>query len=215
MTDLPPVMAFDTYRTNAELIEAVHRLGYLKDDDLVLDPTYGLGVFWKNWRPENLIASDLDPDKCPADQEPADFTDLPWVDNSFDAVVFDPPYRLNGTPDKWTMPEGSGQVGFDYAYGVHLAMDWKERMELCKAGVRECVRVVKPRGYVLVKCQDQIASGKARWQTIEFAQTAVDLGCRLVDMLHMNTHHRPQPPGRRQIHARRSYSTLLVLKKEK
>ena len=35
------------WATNAEMIEDVARLGYL--DGSVLDVTYGLGTFWKNW----------------------------------------------------------------------------------------------------------------------------------------------------------------------
>lgn len=73
--------------------------------------------------------------------------------------------------------------------------------------------VLKPGGMLLVKCQDQVCSGKVRWQTIEFAGHAVELGSRLVDQLHLPS-YRPQPAGRRQIHARRNYSTLLVLRKD-
>lgn len=52
-----------------------------------------------------------------------------------------------------------------------------------------------------------------RWQTIEFTNHAVGLGSRLVDQLHLPS-YRPQPAGRRQVHARRNYSTLLVLQKD-
>ena len=39
------------------------------------------------------------------------------------------------------------------------------------------------------------------------------LGLELVDVLHVQG-YRKQPPGRRQIHARRDYSTALVFRTE-
>ncbi len=78
----------------------------------------------------------------------------------------------------------------------------------------EAHRVLTPGGYLLLKCQDQVCSGQVRWQTREFADHAEQLGMRLVDALHL-LGHRPQPAGRRQVHARRNYSTLLVLRKNR
>jgi SAM-dependent methyltransferase len=197
------ILAAAPYATNADLIVAVRDLGYLSDDMVILDPTYGLGVFWREWRPVSLYGSDIDPAKC-LDEEAADFTDLPWADGSFDAVVFDPPYKLNGTPTEEV----------DGRYGVHVPATWQERMDLCYRGIDECFRVLKPGGYLLVKAMDQVVSGKKVWQTIEFANRATVNGHRLVDQLHMLTSPRPQPPGRRQVHSRGNYSTLLVFKKE-
>lgn len=200
------VMAISTARNNGELIEECVKLGYLTDDMVTLDPTYGLGRFWTRWRPAALEASDLDPDKSPIGRS-IDFTNLPWSDNEFDAVVFDPPYKLNGTST------GTGGASCDADYGVSQYQSWQDRMRLCIDGITECHRVLKPGGHLLVKCQDQVCSGHVRWQTIEFAGHAVELGSRLVDQLHLPS-YRPQPAGRRQIHARRNYSTLLVLQKD-
>lgn len=94
-TDAPtegPVLAIAKWPTNGHLIADCARLGYLRHDDLVLDPTYGYGTFWKVWRPTNLIACDLDVTKSPIG-DPVDFTALPFAHLGFDAVVFDPPYK--------------------------------------------------------------------------------------------------------------------------
>ena len=96
---------------------------------------------------------------------------------------------------------------------ANACRNMQDRMRLCIDGITECHRVLKPGGHLLVKCQDQVCSGHVRWQTIEFAGHAVELGSRLVDQLHLPS-YRPQPAGRRQIHARRNYSTLLVLRKD-
>lgn len=198
------VYSMDRYPTNAELICAARDLGYLNDDYLILDPTFGLGVFWKAWQPQHFFSSDLDPTKAGSVGEAADFTNLPWEDDSFDAVVFDPPYKLNGTPS-----------GTDERYGVHLPTRWQDRMRLCRDGITECLRVLKPRGFLLVKCMDQVVSGAKVFQTDNFTHHAQSMGAVKVDQLHMQVNPRPQPAGRRQVHSQGNYSTLLVFKKMK
>jgi hypothetical protein len=201
MSIVEPVMAIGTWRNNAELIADCARLGYLNLDGAVLDATYGLGRFWQKVRPALLVASDLDVTRSPIGHS-VDFTALPWGDDTFDDGVFDPPYKLNGT---------GGSHASDDAYGVATAgVRWQDRMQLCRDGITEYVRVIKPGGHLLVKCQDQVCSGQVRWQTHDFTAHAEQLGCRLIDALHLPS-YRAQPEGRSQRHARRNYSTLLVL----
>ena len=202
------VLAVGGYTSNADLIAACFQLGYLAEDRRTLDPTYGLGRFWKTRRPVELVASDLDITRSPVGAS-IDFTALPWPDADFDDVVFDPPYKLNGTS------RGTGPAASDDSYGVAgQATSWQDRHALIRAGIDECARVLRPGGHLLIKCQDQVCSGRVRWQTREFADHAEGLGCVLVDALIL-VGHRQQPPGRRQVHARRNYSTLLVLQKGK
>lgn len=207
LTEVEPVLSFTTARNNAELILQCARLGYLHEDWVTCDPTYGLGKFWTLWKPAELLASDLDESKGPSLFGPVDFTKLPWVSNHFDAVVLDGPYKLNGTST------GKGCAASDAGYGVDGAyVKWQDRHKLIRDGITECVRVLKSGGFLLVKCQDQVCSGQKRWQTREFADHAESLGCRLVDMLHLGG-YRKQPAGRRQLHAQQNYSTMLVLVK--
>lgn len=198
------ILAFGSWKNNAELIASCFDLGYLKDEWLTLDPTYGEGRFWKLRRPWNLIASDINP-KSTREQFVAkiDFTDTRLADAQFDAVVFDPPYKLNGT---------GGSHPSDAGYGVADKLSWQDRHQLIYNGIDECVRVLKSGGYLLIKCQDQVCSGAVKWQTRLFADHAESLGCTLVDMLHLQG-YRKQPEGRRQVHARRNYSTMLVLRR--
>jgi hypothetical protein len=83
-----------------------------------------------------------------------------------------------------------------------------ERHQMIKDGITECARVAKC--YLLVKCMDQISSGKYWSQTQIFTEHAESLGMKLIDVLHVNG-YRSQPKDRRQVHAHRDYSTLLVL----
>jgi len=201
--EAPPVMAIGNWTDNGALIADCARLGYLRPEWRTLDPTYGYGTFWQKWRPDNLVATDLDPAKSQTGDS-VDFTALPWPDRHFDAVVFDPPYKLTGNP--------ADTGGIDERYGVHVYTDWRDRMDLCRRGITECARVLGD-GYLLVKCQDQVCSGKVRWQTIDFTNHAATLGLGLVDRFDFLS-YRPQPAGRRQVHARRNASTLLVFGRE-
>jgi hypothetical protein len=190
------ILAAHPWPSNAELIEACARLGYLRADRLTLDATFGRGVFWKAWRPQRLVTVD----KRTAAMVRADFTRLPFPDDTFEQAVLDGPYKLNGTD------AGEGE-----RYGVDRYATWQERHELIRAGITDCVRVLKPACLLLVKCQDQVCSGAVRWQTDEFTRHADALGCTKVDRLD-RLGHRPQPGGRRQVHAHGRPSSLLVFR---
>jgi len=198
------VRAIGTRRNNAELIADCATLGYLRTADTVLDPTYGRGRFWTNWQPVlPVVKADLHYQHL-AVVKAWDFTALPLDTRSYDAVTFDPPYKLNGTPG------GRGAATSDESYGVHRRATWQERHQLIADGIKECARVAHRT--LLIKCQDQVVSGRKRWQTRLFADHAEDQGFTLVDMLHVQG-YRKQPDGRRQVHSRGDYSTLLVLER--
>lgn len=201
------VLVMGDRRTNAEAIRDCFALGYLRADDLILDATYGLGRFWTLVPDVPIIAADLyvrGEARTGAPIHPWDFTDTGQHDRTYDAVVFDPPYKLNGTST------GKGAASCDESYGVHMPATWRERHDLIRSGITECARI--SRRTLLIKCQDQVCSGRKRWQTREFADHAEAQGFRLADQLHVSG-FRPQPPGRRQVHAQQDYSTLLVLER--
>lgn len=197
-----PVMSINQWPTNGHLMLDCRRLGYLRDEWRILDPTFGYGTFWRQWWPPLLVATDLNPEKSPMHGS-VDFRDLPWVNGYFDAVVFDPPYKLNGNP--------SDTDGADERFGVEEYTRWQDRMDLCRRGIRECARVLGD-GFLLVKCQDQVCSGKMRWQTLDFTATAEECGLGLVDRFDFLS-YRAQPAGRSQKTARHNASQLLVFKR--
>lgn len=69
-----------------------------------------------------------------------DFTALPFKDNSFELVVIDPPHAQDISADSWTCKR----------YGC-LVAGWEEMIH---AGVRECLRVLKPWGTLIFKWSD-------------------------------------------------------------
>jgi hypothetical protein len=190
------VLAAYRWKSNAELIADVARLGYL--DGRVLDATYGeCAVFWKVWRPADFTGHDVKIDGH-------DFTRLPYEPETFDAVVFDPPYKLNGRPDPKV----------DARYGVDVPATPQARIDLIELGVRRLTWLVKPAGHLLVKCMDQVCCGRMWWQTDLVTKWATELGFEKVDRFDLLGKHRPQPmEGRKQKHAHGRPSTLLVFRR--
>jgi len=198
-------MAVGPWRTNGEMIADAAALGYVAEP--VLDVTYGRGRFWTHHRPQRLTGCDVDRAKSPYGHG-VDFTELPFGDGSYSTVVLDPPYKLVGSTSLGEFDERYGLVSPPW----QRAAGTRARCDLVLRGIEECARVLSTGGHLLLKCQDQVNSGKVRWQTIEFSTHAASVGLELVDQMHLLS-HRPQPAGRGQVHARRNYSTLLVLRR--
>jgi hypothetical protein len=196
-----PVPAIGEWPTNGHLIADCARLGLLRPEWPTLDVTYGYGTFWNVWKPDVLVGCDLNPAKSPIGY-PVDYTALPFPDRSHTVVVFDPDYKLTGTP--WNTG------GTDERYGTDKPMRWQDRMANIRAGARECARVADL--MVFVKCQDQVVSSKIRWQTRAVADEVEPFGFGLrarFDFLG----GREQPPGRRQVNPHARSSQLLAFQR--
>jgi hypothetical protein len=206
-----PVLAAHRWPNNAALIRDVARLRYLRKDWVTLDPTYGRGNWWKLWRPDTLICHDL------YNLDGIDFRQLPEPDECFDAIAYDPPYVSVGGRKTTSMP------GMHDAYGLTAAPRTPAELQtMIDDGLKEMMRVLKPGGVCLVKCQDYVSSGKLWIGTHHTLTHALDVGFRCVDRFeHIGT-PRPQPKRKRadgervrQHHARRNLSTLFVLERPK
>ena len=67
----------------------------------------------------------------------ADFRNMPYKDNAFKVVVFDPPHLIHAGTVSWLAKK----------YGV-LPKEWKPYL---KAGFDECMRVLEPNGLLVFK----------------------------------------------------------------
>lgn len=188
--------------TNGVLIATVARLGYLGGPDaVVLDVTYGRGLWWTRYRPARLIAG------------AGDFRLRPEADGSIPVVCFDPPYISTGSRDTSSVDE------FYSRYGLGDLKGWRAVRSLIDAGLAECARVLAPGGHLLVKCMDYVESGRKVWNTFHVAAHAELLGLRLVDRFVHLSGGGPQPATnldgspRQQRHAREVSSMLLVFTK--
>lgn len=74
-----------------------------------------------------------------------DFRKLPFDDNEFDLVIFDPPHLINAGDKSW----------LKIKYGRLPKDDWQSYIN---KGFQECLRVLKPTGTLLFKwSSDQIS----------------------------------------------------------
>lgn len=183
--------------TNADLIAAVAPL-YLQG--AVLDVTFGRGLWWRRFRPAVFVHHDL--------SDGVDFRDLPHADDSFDAVCFDPPY----------VPQGGASTkarAADYrdAFGL-LSRSELALWALIAPGLVECARVVRPGGFVLVKCTDYVASSRLTLGHVKMLVLADSVGLACHDLI---VHNTGSGPGGHNIftpkRARRHHSYLLVFVK--
>lgn len=218
------VLAAHNWATNAELIADCHQLGYLRDTDTVLDPTYGQGTWWNVWRPAKLTAF------CRA-EDGSDFRHLPRCDATFDAIAYDPPYVCPGGRSTSTIGEMHDRYGMNEGGSTDPAFRTPEELQqIINDGLTEMWRLVKPaacraltadrpNGIVLVKCKDYIWSGRLFPGTYHTLRHAETLGFVCEDRFEHLGSPGPQPTlnpdgtPRRQVHARRNLSTLLVLRR--
>ena len=73
----------------------------------------------------------------------ADFTNLPFDDNTFHLVVFDPPHIVS---------ENGNNRWLTKAYGHYKSKE--EALISVRNGVNECLRVLKPNGVLILKWAD-------------------------------------------------------------
>lgn len=135
-----------------EGIEQNQCYAFVETPKPILDACCGSRMFWFNKsnphvlfadkRTENHILCDGRKLEIKPDIE-ADFTNMPFPDNSFKLVSFDPPHLLKVGQGSWLAKK----------YGS-LPVEWKEYI---KAGFDECMRVVEVHGIIIFKWnEDQI-----------------------------------------------------------
>lgn len=172
------------------------QLGLL--DGSVLDLTYNVGRFWRHHRPAELTTSDFDTAFDTDFHE--NCTDTRWESNSFDTVVLDLPYKLNGTST------GLGPSAADESYGVGGTYTKVEAThDLMRRGLIESGRLA--RRWVLFKCMDQIVSGRVHWQTRMFADVGEAHGLQLWNRLYVVGYRKQSRP---QVNVHSDHSTLLI-----
>jgi hypothetical protein len=203
------IRAADTWNTNGDLIADVAEL-YLKPDDLVVDVTYGKGIFWDKVKPKHFIAHDLNPTKG----DGVAWNNLPEEDGSVDVLVFDPPYVSPGGRASSTLHEMNSRYEMQMT-----APTPKQQWESIVEGLEEAHRALGRRKLLWFKCMNYISSGRLQrakaWADIEFDR----IGFRVEDeFIHVGSPG-PQPKfnldgtTRRQVHARNNASYLIVARK--
>ncbi|WP_439292311.1 MULTISPECIES: class I SAM-dependent methyltransferase [Rahnella] len=113
----------------------------------ILDMCCGSRMFWLDKQDERAVFSDVRSEEhtlCDGRQlviSPdviADFRQLPFADNSFSQVVFDPPHLERAGEKGWMRKK----------YGALDKATWREDIA---AGFREAFRVLRPHGTLVFK----------------------------------------------------------------
>jgi len=164
--------------TNEEAFARVLGL-YARPGQVIVDPTFGHGRFWRNVDRSlfDLRATDLGTGG-------PDLRQLPYADETVDLVVLDPPYRY--TPRTHRPHEADGNHGqVDGLYNLRAA-DLRTVADveaLYVAGFVEAKRVLRRGGFLIVKCQDQIESSIPRWSHLNLMREGEALGFACRDLL--------------------------------
>lgn len=126
--------------------------GKLTMEKKILDACCGSRMFWFDKNNSDVLFGDIRSEQhilCDGralDINPdiiMDFTDMPFDNESFYLVVFDPPHLNKLGKTSWMAKK----------YGV-LPENWDE---VIRAGFNECMRVLKPNGILIFKWnEDQI-----------------------------------------------------------
>ena len=121
----------------------------MTESKLILDACCGSRMFWFNKKNPNVLFVDKRKETTTAKDRDkvrtievnpdliADFTDLPFENESFYMVVFDPPHLKTLGETSWLAKK----------YGK-LPENWKE---VIIKGFDECMRVLKPNGTLIFK----------------------------------------------------------------
>lgn len=116
----------------------------------ILDACCGSRMFWFDKNNKNVVFMDkrqlkdvlcdgrileINPDIV------GDFKNIPFENNSFYLVVFDPPHLISAGRNSWLAKK----------YGI-LPNNWKNELKL---GFDECMRVLKPNGVLIFKWNEE------------------------------------------------------------
>lgn len=195
-------------QTNDEGFARIMRL-YARPGDVVADPTFGNGVFWRqvDRSQYTLLLSDLH-------SHSIDLRQLPYADASVDVLINDPPYRY--TPLKNSKQDdvpGHGKVDGLYNLQAAKLTNTQAVLSLYQDGMKEGLRVLRPGGFLVVKCQDTVQDGKNIWVHCLLMQHAETLGYACRDMLVVAPVSILKTRWERQRHLRKAHSYFLVLRK--
>jgi SAM-dependent methyltransferase len=176
--------------------------------EAILDATVNGGRFWKgSARP--VTDMDIDPKHEP--DVVGDNRDMPFADDSFDVVVYDPPHVPNAGRDQ--QKDFCDRFGLGEKSGAATKYSLSH---LYPPFCREAYRVLRPEGVLLAKIADYTHNHKTHWAHVDFLAAAQAAGFTACDMI-VKVRKGPivDPKWKTAHHARRQHCFWLICRKSK
>lgn len=200
------------YGSNKEVIKNIMTLYEIECFDL--DCTYSKGTFWTGL-PEPKHKSDLNPLNDTIIQ--ANSENLPFNNNSFKSIMYDPPFLVNcaihsEACSESKYPENSSII--HKRYGKYAS--FQDLKNNYFNTLKELYRLCKNNGYVVMKCQDTIIGSKNHFTHCMVMNMGIEVGFHPKDLFIVTTKFRLNDFGKKwkkQQHARKYHSYFWVFKK--
>ena len=179
---------------NSDLLPHILEL-YVPEGSIIADVTWGTGAFWRrvDIRKYNLCRSDS--------LTGTDFRHLPYADATIDALILDPPFMHAGA---------TAHSSINDRYHNEKNTSHESVIRLYAGGLLEAARVLRKKGIVIVKCQDEIESGRQRFSHVEIIQLLEIFGFEVLDFFVLMSNGLPMMREPRQQHARKNHSYAIV-----
>lgn len=191
---------------DAELLELMLDFYPRERPEKILDATVNAGRFWRG-SSYPVTGLDIDPSFKP--DVVADNREMPFDDESFDVVVYDPPHIPNQGKDR--------QKDFNTRFGLVLKSS-KENgynfSHLYPPFAKEAYRVLRPEGILLCKIADYIHNHRYQWAHIDLIEAAKAVGFFPCDCI-VKVRKGPiiSPRWKNAYHSRRRHCYWLVFRK--
>ncbi len=184
-----------------------HVIGlYVAPGSIVADVTYGKGVFWRRipedfyrLRPSDILTG-------------VDCRDLPYTDGEIDCVVLDPPYMHSPGGTAHTVHQAFEHHYRNNRTGNRTTKKYHEAvLSLYEDAAVEAHRVLRERGVLIVKCQDEVCANRQRFTHVEIMEAYERMGFVAEDLFVVMRQNKPGVSRTvRQVHARKNHSYFLV-----
>lgn len=205
------VIVSSHFGDNSDLFPKILDL-FVSEGSRIADVTFSKGVFWRkvDVSKYEFFPSDI--------KTGIDARSLPYDDESFDALVFDPPYmegllRSNtselaggGTHKSFReyYSDGKGHKGSELKYHDRV-------IDLYMQSAIEAKRVLRPGGVYIVKCQDEVSANRQKLTHVELIYGLDKLGFYCKDLFVLTRSNMPVVSRLlKQEHARKNHSYFLI-----
>ncbi len=195
--------------SNSDVFSKILEL-YVPVGSVVADVTFGKGAFWKTVPDGHyqLLATDL--------LDGVDCRELPYSNGTIDCVVLDPPYMhspggtAHSSHSQFEDHYRNNAAGNATSSKYHQAV-----LDLYFSAGQEALRVLRERGVLIVKCQDEVCANRQRFTHVEIMEEYARLGFIAEDLFVVIRNNRPGVSRTiRQIHARKNHSYFIVFWKK-